>query len=67
MKKTAKKAAKKPRPKTVTVKTYCLVDTRDGRICSGRFPSLFEACDYRRGFKEHYAAASVTLTYEVRR
>ena len=67
MKKKTKKAAKKPRPKTVTVKTYCLVDTRDGRICSGRFPSRSEALEYVNTWKEHYVPAHVTITYEVRR
>ena len=67
MKKKTKKAAKKPRPKTVTVKMWCIVDTRDSRVCSGRFPSRSEALKYVNTWKEHYVPARVTITYEVRR
>ena len=66
MKKTAKKAAK-PRPKTKTFSEFGIVDNRNGCLCSVRFLTMDAARNHIVDWHEHFCAARVTITYEVRR
>jgi len=69
MTKKTKKAAKKPRPKTVT-KTYRqwrVVDSSCGDIEDQVFPVRDMAADSVAYRPARFCAARVTITYEVRR
>ena len=67
MKKTAKKAAKKRRPKIKTFTEFGIVDSRNGCICSPRFLDLDAARNHIEGWNNHYCATTIRITYEVRR
>lgn len=67
--KKTKKAAKKPRPKTVTVKTWRLVDPEDGWVAAWGSDTKAEALKNPYSSREiaGLVLARVTITYEVRR
>ena len=67
MKKKTKKAAKKPRPKTVTktIMQWRVVNPTDGWLGTDMSKSEARGIVWRSG--DPYRVARVTITYEVRR
>lgn len=69
MKKKTKKAAKKPRPKTVTkietVEQWRVVNRTDKWLSSNMTKHV--ACEMVASLGDPYYVARVTITYEVRR
>lgn len=69
MTKKTKKAAKKPRPKTKTVREWRVYFPKIGVLSFQAFPTRDDAVAegiYKVGHRE-WRAARVTITYEVRR